>query len=307
MCPYWTRTQLAAALLKIHCEDRAHPLRSCKEGALYRVAIILLAAAMLNRLRQLFSTPETAPRPLREFSVPEGVRVYAVGDIHGRSQLLAKTLAAIHDHARSNPAKKTYEIFLGDYIDRGMESKQVIDLLTAPAPDGHERICLLGNHEETLLRFLTDPKILRDWANFGGYATLASYGIGIPESMSPEQLFILRAGLQKNMPPAHLEFLRKLHLNYTVGDYLFVHAGILPNIPIAQQKREHLLWIREPFLSHTDFHDYYVVHGHSPVVHPDIHSHRANLDVSAAPTDSLCCLILEGSERHTLLITREND
>ena len=258
---------------------------------------------VLGPLRRMFSSPKPASAVPRVFTVPDGVRVYAVGDIHGRSALLKKMLEAIAQDAAEHPTNSIVEIFLGDYVDRGMQSREVIDLLLAAPPKGHERMCLMGNHEDTLLRFLQSPPILREWANFGGYATLASYGIAIPESASPETLSILRDRFQRSLPAAHDMFLRNLPLTHIVGDYLFVHAGILPKLPLAEQKREHLLWIRDPFLRHKEPFDYYVVHGHTPVEAPDIHSHRANLDISAAAVNSLCCMVIEGSDRRSFIVT----
>ena len=263
---------------------------------------------VLHRLRQLFTTPPPEPLEAPTFAVPDNVRVYAVGDIHGRCHLLSKMLAAIARDAASANDKEIIEIFLGDYVDRGMQSREVIETLLAAPAEHHERICLLGNHEEALLRFLNDPQSMRGWGNIGGYATLASYGIGIPESMSPEHLSNLRNRLQGMIPEAHLEFLKTLKLNYILGDYLFVHAGIMPGVPVEKQRPEHLLWIRDPFLHYEGFFEnYYVVHGHSAVSIPEIRVNRANLDVSEADIDSLCCLVLEGTERRTLLVTNLND
>lgn len=261
----------------------------------------------MTRLRSLFSPAQPLPEaepPV--FALPEGTRVYAVGDIHGRSDVLEKMLAAIAQDAREHPTRHVVEIFLGDYIDRGMYSREVIDLLLAPPPTGHERICLMGNHEETLLHFLQDPKILRDWANFGGYATLASYGIPIPDSMSPEKLSILRDALQKNIPETHHSFLRSLKLTHQLGDYLFVHAGIRPHTKLDEQKPQDLLWIRDSFLKHQGFFEQYVVHGHTPIAAPEIRNNRANLDVTGAATNSLCCLVIEGTERRTMLLTQSH-
>lgn len=235
------------------------------------------------------------------------MRIYAVGDVHGRSALLADMLAAIVQDADKARSDAVVEVFLGDYIDRGINSREVVDLLIAPPPEGHERICLLGNHEAAMLRFLAEPASLRNWASFGGYATLVSYGIAIPMSMSPQIACDLRERLQQNLPAAHVEFLGNLQLTCRLGDYLFVHAGILPGLALEQQKPEHLLWIREPFLSHTGFFDSYVVHGHSPVSAPEIRANRANIDISDAPTDSLCCLVIEGSVRRLLTVTGAKD
>lgn len=257
----------------------------------------------MARLRRLFSSPTPVPTAPPVFSLPDGMRVYAIGDIHGRSDLLQKMLVAIARDAAQHPGKRIVEVFLGDYVDRGMQSREVIDMLLVPPSISHERVFLKGNHEETLLAFLEDPTVLRSWANYGGYATLASYGIAIPPSMSPEKMTILRDTFQKNLPTTHLEFLKTLRLTYQLGNYAFAHAGVVPHVPFAQQPAAQLLWIRETFLRHTEYFDHYIVHGHSPIAAPEVLHHRANLDVSAAPIDSLACLVIEKTDRHAMVVT----
>lgn len=260
---------------------------------------------MLRWLYRSKST-KTATSPTRDalcFRMPDGVRVYAVGDIHGRAGLLKKMLAAIDADAADHPASETIEIFLGDYIDRGMESNAVLEMLQARPAPGRSRICLLGNHEDTLLRFLEEPKLLREWGNYGGYATLAAYGIPIPASVNIDTSSQIRDQLRKAMPPSHLEFLKNLPLTHQVGDYFFVHAGVYPGKAVSEQSREHLLWIRDIFLKHAGSFGPYVVHGHSPVAAPDVRMNRANVDVSDAASPSLACLVLEGDQRRILLVT----
>jgi serine/threonine protein phosphatase 1 len=246
---------------------------------------------------------ETTPLAPREFRVPANMRVYAVGDIHGKAALLKKLLALIAEDAKAHAGAKIEEVFLGDYVDRGMQSREVIDLLLEAPPAGHQRIFLKGNHEEALLRFLVEPMVLREWATFGGYATLASYGIQIPQSMQPSALAQVRDRFRENIPTAHVHFLKNLRFTHGVGDYLFVHAGIDPKVTVSEQDPSRLLWIREPFLSHSGYFEQYVVHGHTPVAQPDIRNNRANLDVSAAPKNSLCALVITENERRTLLVT----
>lgn len=262
---------------------------------------------MFTRLRQRFARPHTLPIADPVFALPDGVRVYAVGDIHGRADLLAQTLSAIEADAATNPAPRILQVFLGDYIDRGMQSREVIDLLLAPPPKGHERICLMGNHEETLLRFLEDPSVLRSWGNYGGYATLAAYGIAIPNAMTPAHLAHTRDRFRANLPDHHLQFLRHLKLCHELGDYFFVHAGIAPDIALDAQQSDALLWIRERFLNHRGFFPRYIVHGHTPVPEPDIRNNRANLDVSGNLPDRLCCLVMQADTRRTMLVGQKRD
>lgn len=269
-------------------------------GSALLASRISLQKRVFNWFEIFFSSTKKTPSPPRVFTLPENVRVYAVGDIHGKAELLKKMLAAIAEDAAQYPDKKILEVFLGDYIDRGLESRAVIDLLLSPSK--HERICLMGNHEETLLRYLDDPKILREWGNYGGFATLTSYGVPIPQSTSPETFNIMRDAFKRNLPEAHLTFIKNLKMWHVVGDYLFVHAGIVPNIPLDLQQPQNLLWIRSPFLSHKDFFDYYVVHGHSAIPAPEIKHNRANVDISAAMKESLCCLVAEGNQRNTMIV-----
>lgn len=255
---------------------------------------------MFTKLRQRFSPPK-AIQEIPQYRIPEGERIYVVGDIHGRSGLLKKMLAAIELDRAVGVYSHVTEVFLGDYIDRGMDSRGVLDLLMqAPAP-GTDRICLMGNHEAALLAFLKDPMTLREWANYGGYATLASFGIGIPSRMTAQMLIPVRDQLRTALGSA-LQFLEGLRYYYQAGDYLFVHAGILPNVTLENQSRATMIRIREPFLSYEPYNPHYVVHGHTPVSSPQLLHNRANLDVSDATLDSLACLVIEGESRRLIEI-----
>lgn len=237
-----------------------------------------------------------------EFALPEGVRVYAVGDIHGKADLTRAMQAAIVRHAQAHPCARIIEVYLGDYIDRGLESREVIEcLLTPPAP-GHERVCLMGNHEETLLNFLEDPEVLRTWSQHGGYATLSSYGVNIPLEMKPSTLMDLHRAFRERFPTEHEQFIRSLDYRFEIGGYYFVHAGVRPGYGLDEQTPSDLLWIREPFTSYKGMFEKYIVHGHTPLVAPEVLPHRADLDVSDAPSDQLCCLIVEGTGKEVMLI-----
>lgn len=253
---------------------------------------------MFKALRQQFF-PRNPTEQAPDFRLPQGERIYSVGDIHGRGMLLQKMLDAIDADMRSSAGMRVTQIFLGDYIDRGMESRQVLAALMQPPTQGAERICLMGNHEAALLAFLKDPMTLREWGSFGGYTTLASYGIGIPTRMTPEALMPIRQQLREALGDGYA-FLSSLPTYHVRGNYLFVHAGILPNIALENQSRETMMRIREPFIGHTSYHPYYVVHGHTPVQAPQLLHNRANLDVSEAAVDSLACLVIEGDSRRLI-------
>lgn len=227
--------------------------------------------------------PETIvpqPAPAR---VPDGRRVYAIGDIHGRADLLQRLLDSIHKDALGGAYRgKPVLVFLGDYIDRGMESKQVIDLLVGKAMSPFETHFLKGNHEAAMLEFMADPAIGPRWAEYGGRETLASYGVRPPRSRtSPEDWAAASEELKRMLPPEHVDFLRGLELSVRIGDYLFVHAGIRPGVEIQHQSEHDLLWIRDEFLNDTRPLGAVVVHGHTPAPRPHRDHRRIGLDTGA--------------------------
>jgi serine/threonine protein phosphatase 1 len=239
-------------------------------------------------------------------SVSEGVLLYAIGDVHGKRDLLADLLQRITQDAAAIQAGTSsrltmQQVFLGDYIDRGEASAGVIDLLLEPPPQSTERIFLRGNHEQTLLDCLHNPARIRDWMQFGGLQTLASYGITLPlRAVDASLLDTLAMQLREKLPPAHLAFLQATQLHYVCGDYAFVHAGIHPKRRFAKQQAQDMLWIREPFLSHRKPFEHYIVHGHTPQSQPSLLANRANLDVSGAMPANLCALRLYGQTQAIL-------
>jgi serine/threonine protein phosphatase 1 len=225
-------------------------------------------------------------------STPANTRIYAVGDIHGRADLLMETIARIEDDLRRRPIQHAFEVYLGDYIDRGPDSKTVIDLLAVRLVE-NRAVCLRGNHEAMLEDFLRDPDFLRHWRQLGGMQTLASYGI------CPRSRLEAEADLQRRFrsifPRTHDLFLQCLRYSFCCGDFLFVHAGIRPGIPIEQQDINDLMWIRHEFLDSVLAHEKFVVHGHTPVPHPDIRPNRINIDTGAWHTGTLTCIAIEGT------------
>ena len=229
-------------------------------------------------------------------AVPAGTRVYAVGDIHGRVDLLRMLHGLIHDDAYRRQAPRNVVVYLGDYVDRGQESRAVIDvLLNEPLP-GFESHHLKGNHEDIMLRFLDDTSVGPSWLSFGGMETLRSYGIDPPHPYAPAaELQRAQRALAERLPRPHLDFLRRLQLSHAEGDYLFVHAGVKPGVPLEAQREEDLLWIRDEFLRSEASFGHIVVHGHTISRDPDVRRNRIGVDTGAFMSDRLTALAAEGT------------
>lgn len=233
--------------------------------------------------------------------------VYAIGDVHGRADLLRRLMDLILlDVEDRPPAKRPLLIPLGDYVDRGHESRAVIDLILAPAVQSvFEVKALKGNHEAVMLAFLEDPTLGPAWTTHGGAATLLSYGVSPPRAGADEEAWNdVRLALLAALPPAHARFLTQLSLYVTVGDYLFVHAGVRPGVPIEEQTERDLLWIREEFLSAKTPNDRVVVHGHTPQIEPTLTPRRIGVDTGAYATNMLTAVRLAGAERSFLQVGR---
>lgn len=235
--------------------------------------------------------------------IPPGQAVYAVGDIHGRLDLLDDLLRRIEADARRFPAgiDKTL-IFLGDYIDRGPASKGVVDRLLGEPLAGFSTIRLMGNHEEAMLAFLDSITDGLDWLTFGGLETLLSYGVPLRTLPgSDAQVIELREALAEAVPAEHLRFFRNCHLRHEIGDYVFVHAGVRPGVPLDRQTPADMMWIRDDFLrSRVPLPDHVVVHGHTIVDLPQDRTHRIDLDTGAFFSGRLTSLVLHETERRFL-------
>ena len=225
--------------------------------------------------------------------IADGVRIYAIGDVHGCSSLLEQLLALIEAHAAGFPSRRPILVFLGDYIDRGPSSLQVIDQLIS-LRRYREVIFLKGNHESYLVEFLKKPAILTEWFQYGGLDTLRSYGITPRSYFDPQEQECLSAALGHALNKrGHLEFFNGLKTSFVCDDFLFVHAGVRPGVALDQQREEDLLWIRDEFLHYEGDLGKIVVHGHTPVPHPEVCSNRINIDTGAYATGRLTCLIIE--------------
>lgn len=246
--------------------------------------------------RKLWSDPEPAAA-----AVPRGVRVYAVGDIHGRFDLLDQLLMQIERDAEPAADLVKYIVFLGDYVDRGPQSRLVIERLSGPPLPGFGAIHLRGNHEAAMMEFLEDAHVGANWIAYGGNATIASYGIVPPaEDAPPELLEDARQQVLRALPGHHRAFLKGLRNSITIGDYLFVHAGIKPGVPLDRQTESDMLWIRREFLHSTADHGKIVVHGHTIAEQPEIRPNRIGIDTGAFATNRLTALVLEGTDRRFL-------
>jgi Predicted phosphohydrolases len=221
--------------------------------------------------------------------LPSGCCVYAIGDVHGRRDLLETLLDRIRDDAGQ---VQNYLVMLGDYVDRGPDSKGVIDLLVTLEMPGLELVALRGNHDQLVLDFLTDPKIYLTWRSFGGAETLLSYGVEPPAPSDPQDLERARRALAARLPAEHVTFLEGLTNSYTIGDYFFVHAGIRPTCSLDQQKAEDLLWIRDEFLASNKRYEKVIVHGHSPSDVPVRRRNRIGVDTGAYATNILTAVKL---------------
>lgn len=233
-------------------------------------------------------------RRRHEARVPAGLRVYAVGDVHGCVALLDEMHDRIADDAASFVDDKLI-VYLGDYIDRGPDSRGVVERLLHRVPKGFSIRFLKGNHEAALLDFLENAETYRVWRAYGAPETLLSYGVRPPLFDALEQLESARKSLRSVMPQDHLAFYTALESKVVVGDYAFVHAGIRPGIPLASQCEADLLWIREEFLDCASPFEKIIVHGHTPVAMPQRFSNRIAVDTGAYATGVLTCAVLEGT------------
>ena len=247
-----------------------------------------------------------APRRDSGRAGARGWRAYVVGDIHGRLDLLEELLDKIHDEIVERPARKILVVFVGDLIDRGPNSAQVVERLRTYKHPRVRPVFLLGNHEEVLLRILAgESDLITKWRWFGGTECLTSYGVDATKlaALSEEDSLEL---IRNAIPKEHVEFLEGFDDSCRFGDYLFVHAGIRPGIEVDQQRQSDLRWIREPFLFDETDHGFVVVHGHTIRPEVEIRPNRIGIDTGAYRTGVLTALALEASETW-LLDTRSAD
>jgi serine/threonine protein phosphatase 1 len=247
---------------------------------------------VLKLFRRRISDPETK----EHFKLEEGLRIYAIGDIHGRADLLAIMADLLRVDLQNSPCPEVLTIFLGDYVDRGPDSPTVLQVLSAgrfPTP----AVFLRGNHEVMLLRFLEEPEAGSEFFNNGGIETIFSYGVDVAQFRLGRNYEQAAEALRKRLPREHLQFIRDTKPFHISDGYFFCHAGVRPGIPLQSQREADLCWIREPFLSASESFGKLVVHGHTPVQEPEIRRNRINIDTGAYLSGRLTCLKLEGDQR----------
>ena len=283
----WDALQAAAERIKSKRDTKQHYARRASDKR-------------ARPTKMPISDHRTPLRPKRVTSVPDQECIYAIGDIHGRQDLLLRLLDKIDEDIATLPQNMIVTlVFLGDYIDRGLQSRQVIDLILSERLEKYRTVYLIGNHEEALLEFRNDAYFGPKWVRYGGAETLISYGLKPPRGTSLPAQQAWHGVWQKfrdTLPEDHLEFYRSLKHYFTVGDYLFVHAGLRPDVPLEDQTVHDMLWIRDEFLTaKTDF-PYLVVHGHTPTRKPHLDTRRLGLDTAAYTSGILTAARFVGTD-----------
>ena len=231
--------------------------------------------------------------------VPKNQRIYCVGDIHGRADLLEQLHEKILIDAAPYQGKKII-VYLGDYVDRGDQSRQVIEILLSKPLTDFEAIYLKGNHEQAMLDFIEYPVAAAAWLSFGGREALNSYGIALVHIPGKKHLAELAQKLDNKLPDSHRAFMENTLHSWQCGSYYFVHAGIRPDIALDKQNHEDQLWIRDDFLENRQNHGSIIVHGHSITPEPEVHPNRIGIDTGAFSTGILTCLVLEDDQQRFL-------
>jgi serine/threonine protein phosphatase 1 len=297
--------QLVSGIKAAQCANSRWPISllsaagRCRRAGICgidRPAMVFKARAMRTTRKLPPSTDDPGMPVALPGRLPDGTRVYAIGDVHGHNDLLEALLERVREHVAANPIARPRIVFVGDYVDRGPASRQVLDTLLLSS-SYQDTICLQGNHEGYVLDFLDNPASLSDWLRLGGLETLRSYGLNPGNFLDSrtQQLLAMSLSLALHQN-GHLGFLRDLPSSFTCGDFFFVHAGVRPGVPLDQQSQRDLLEIRKDFLLCTSSFGKIVVHGHTPVSKVEIHPNRINIDTGAYATGRLTCVAIEGNQ-----------
>jgi serine/threonine protein phosphatase 1 len=235
--------------------------------------------------------------PLKTPSAPSETRIYAIGDIHGRLDLIERLHQEIRTDIIGCKSKRKLIVYLGDYIDRGFHSREVIDYLISNPMQGFETIYIKGNHEYAMQLFMGYPDKMAAWLNWGGASTLQSYGVNFYTAQNTmKSLKLIAEELSNGVPQSHKDFLHNLHLFHAEGDYLFVHAGIRPGKDLRKQTIEDLTMIRDEFIYSPVEMEYRVVFGHSIFETPFVQKDKVGVDTGAYFSGKLTAAVIEGAE-----------
>lgn len=233
-------------------------------------------------------------------STEPGDRIYAIGDVHGRHDLLRQLLDQIGEHSSALPKPRALHlVFLGDLVDRGPDSAKVVELVCDLDTNTSQVIALMGNHEEAMLQALGgDVMVLRKWLEVGGAQTIESYGLDLPETGADLRRYARY--LASSLPAQHLRWLRARPLTAQSGDYFFCHAGIRPGVPLGRQSRDDLLWIRNDFVHDESDHGAVIVHGHTISPNVVMRANRIGVDTGAYASGALSALYLEDGRQEII-------
>lgn len=240
---------------------------------------------------------KVATVPRRPASLPPGQRVYAIGDVHGRFDLLLDLIARIEADNEARPPSDVHVVLLGDLIDRGPQSREIVDYFLKGPPGFAQWHFIMGNHEEMLLKLIDQPdaSLIPQFLRYGGRETFESYGapqrvLDTPDLYAPDTLIFY-------VPEEHRAFIRRMEDGILVGDYFFTHAGIRPGVPLDDQEQQDLRWIRRGFLDSEADHGMIVIHGHTVTEEVEVRPNRIGIDTGAYRSGRLTALGLEGTER----------
>ncbi|CDX43616.1 Bis(5'nucleosyl)-tetraphosphatase, ApaH [Mesorhizobium sp. SOD10] len=237
---------------------------------------------------------------------PDGMRLYAIGDVHGRQDLLAAMHRRIASELEYAPGSDWRIIHLGDYVDRGPDSKGVIDMLIEAQKRDARNIMLAGNHDIGMLEFLADGEPDGLFMNYGGVQTAQSYGVDLLRDAhwygKAEAIAREHVALAKAVPRSHIDFLQSLTFSATFGDFFFCHAGIRPGVPLDRQNQQDLIWIRDAFHDHPELFPKVIVHGHTPVPEAEVTANRVNVDTLAWKSGTLSALAVNGGDKRILTV-----
>ena len=243
------------------------------------------------------------PVSLDKAQAPAGMRIYAIGDVHGCLDHLAMMHDRIGEEIERDRPADWRVIQVGDYVDRGPESSGVLDFLARAIKAEPRIVALRGNHDQGMLDFLRAPDWNGIFANNGGETTGRSYGVSL--KFLPDTIGAESAALAAAMPKSHRHLLETLPYSLALGDYFFCHAGIRPGVSLARQNPDDLLWIRKPFLEHERLHHKVIVHGHTPRREAEVRPNRINIDTGACLTGKLTAIMLEGGSKRLLSVERK--